>query len=230
MRALCRAGGGAAFLLLAYSLATMAQLAVLGGAPANAEEAFRLLRVNRVAGLLRLDLPTALAMPLYVVLFGGVYAALRAEARRAARVTAGAGALAVAAGVALMLAAPSALSMAALSDRHAAAASEAERAQLLRAGDALMARDLWHGRGPWVGALLIQGAALAVSIAMRRSATFGQATAWVGIVTHTLDLAHVVAAARWPAPAAALMMAAGPLYLAWFPMVGRGLLRAGRLR
>jgi hypothetical protein len=55
---LCRAGGIAALILVVYSLATMVQLAVLGGPPASAAEAFRLLRDYRIVGLLRLDLPT----------------------------------------------------------------------------------------------------------------------------------------------------------------------------
>ena len=55
-----RTGGVAAFLLLAYSVATMVQLAILGGSPATAAEAFRVLQQHPVEGLLRLDLPTML--------------------------------------------------------------------------------------------------------------------------------------------------------------------------
>jgi hypothetical protein len=61
---LCRAGRVAAWLLVVYSLATMVQLFVLGGQPATATEAFNLLHENKVIGLLRLDLPTVLAVPL----------------------------------------------------------------------------------------------------------------------------------------------------------------------
>jgi hypothetical protein len=74
---LCRAGGVAAFVLLAYSLATLVQMVVLGGPPTSATEAFEVLRGNRLVGLLRLDLPTALALPLYYLLFLGFLAALR---------------------------------------------------------------------------------------------------------------------------------------------------------
>ena len=60
---LCRTGGIAALILIVYSLATIVQLIVLGGQPATAAEAFRLLQSNRIIGLLRLDLPTVIAMP-----------------------------------------------------------------------------------------------------------------------------------------------------------------------
>jgi len=73
---LCRMGGAATFILMAYSLATMVQLVVFGGQPTTAAEAFSLLQSNRVLGLLRLDLPTVLALPLYYVVFLGLFSAL----------------------------------------------------------------------------------------------------------------------------------------------------------
>jgi hypothetical protein len=54
LQGLCRPGGVAARLLVVYSLATMVQLAVLGGQPGTAAEAFRLLQEDKVVGLLRL--------------------------------------------------------------------------------------------------------------------------------------------------------------------------------
>ena len=74
-----RVGGVAAWLLFAYCLATMIQLFVLGGQPATASEAFDLLHRSRLVGLLRLDLPTVLALPLYYLVFLGLFAALRHE-------------------------------------------------------------------------------------------------------------------------------------------------------
>jgi hypothetical protein len=59
LNGLCWTGGIAALILIAYSLATIVQLIVLGGQPATAAEAFRLLEGNRFVGLLRLDLPTS---------------------------------------------------------------------------------------------------------------------------------------------------------------------------
>ena len=140
---LCRTGGIAAIILIVYSLATMVQMVVLGGQPANAIEAFSLLQNHRFVGLLRLDLPTIVVMPLYYLLFLGLYAALRRTDRANAMLST---ALAFA-GPTLVLATPTALSMIPLSDKYAAATSDAARMQWQAAGEAVMATDIWHGTG-----------------------------------------------------------------------------------
>jgi hypothetical protein len=89
---------------------------------------------------------------------------------------------------------------------------------------------MWHSTGAFVGAILLQSGALLVSIVMLRTRVFGRPTAWVGILTHALDLVHVVLGPFAPGAGFAFMAAAGPLYLAWFPMVGRRLLELGRGR
>jgi hypothetical protein len=224
LASLCRVGGVAAWLLLAYSGATMVQLIALGGQPATASEAFALLQQNRFVGLLRLDLPTVLALPLYYLVFLGLYAALRREA------PAGATLATVLAfiGVTLVLATPMGLSMLPVSDRYAAATSEEERRQLLAVGETILATDMWHSTAAFVGALLGQSGAVLVSVVMLRTRAFSRLIGWVGVATHGLDLAHVLLIPFLPGAGTVLMMAAGPLYLAWFPLVGRRLLQLGR--
>lgn len=223
LRGLCRAGGVAAWLLLAYTLATVIQIAVLGGPPATASEALGLLRDDRFTGLLRLDLPTVLALPLYYLLFLGFHASLKRE-DPASTITATVLAFA---GVTLVLSAPTALSMLPLGDRYAAATSEEARGQLLAAGEALLAADMWHSAGAFVGAVLLQAGALLVSVVMLRTRAFGRTTAWVGILTHGLDLVHVLLAPFAPRAGLLFMALAGPLYLLWFPLVGRRLTQLG---
>ena len=220
---LYRPGGVAAWLLLVYSLATMVQLAVLGGQPGTAAEAFRLLHEDRVVGLLRLDLPTVLALPLYYVLFLGLFAALRrADPARTTLAT-----VLAFAGLTLVLATPMGLSMLPLADRYAAATTEEARGQLLAVGETILATDMWHSTSAFVGGLLLQSAAVLVSVIMLRTGVFGRTTAWVGILTHGLDLAHIVLMPIRPAAGFAFMTVAGPLYLVWFPLVGRRLLQLG---
>jgi hypothetical protein len=223
---LCRVGGVAAWLLFVYCLATMVQLFVLGGQPATAREAFELLQQNRLVGLLRLDLPTVLALPLYYLVFLGLYVTLGRE--DPAGVTL-ATALAVV-GVTLVLATPMGLSMLPLSDKYAAATSEEARRQLLAVGETILATDMWHSTAAFVGGLLAQSGAVLVSVVMLRTRVFSRETGWVGLVTHGLDLAHVALIPFVPALGAFLMMAAGPLYLIWFPLVGRRLLQLGRAK
>lgn len=224
MSTLCRVGGAAAWLLAGYCLATMVQLFVLGGQPATASEAFDLLQRSRLVGLLRLDLPTVLALPLYYLVFLGLFAALRREDLAGATM---ATALAFV-GVTLVLATPMGLSMLPLSDKYAAAASAETRRQLLATGEAILATDMWHSTAAFVGGLLAQIGAVLVSVVMLRTRVFGRTTGWVGLLTHGLDLAHIALIPFVPGLGALLMMAAGPLYLIWFPLVGRRLLALGR--
>jgi hypothetical protein len=54
---------------------------------------------------------------------------------------------------------------------------------------------------------------------------FGRPTAYAGILSHGLDLIHVVVGPFAPTTGAVLKVMAGPLYLIWFPLVGRRLLQ-----
>lgn len=217
---LCRTGGVAALVLIVYSLGTIVQLVVVGGQPATAAEAFTLLQNNKILGLLRLDLPTVVAMPLYYFLFLGLFAALRRTDRANATLST---ALAFV-GVTLVLATPTALSMTSLSEKHAAATTEAMRIQLQAAGEAILATDIWHGTGALMGGILLQSAAVLISVVMLRSRVFGGTTAYLGILMHGLDLAHIVFGLFLPVSGVVLMAIAGPFYPIWFFLVGRRLL------
>ncbi|HMD76814.1 MAG TPA: hypothetical protein VKG86_05510 [Terracidiphilus sp.] len=218
---LCRMGGSAAYILIVYSLATIVQMVVLGGQPTTAAEAFTLLQHNKALGLLRLDLPTIVVMPLYYLLFLGLFAALRRSNLANALL---ATALAFV-GVTLLLATPTALSMLPLSGRFAAATTDAARAQLLAAGEAIMASDIWHGTGAILGGILLQCGAVLICCVMLRGGVFGKATAWLGIVMHSLDLAHIIGGQFLPVSGVVLMAIAGPLYPIWLFLVGRRLLQ-----
>jgi len=218
---LCWAGGIAALILIVYSLATIVQLIVLGGQPATAAEAFRLLQSNRIVGLLRLDLPTVVAMPLYYFLFLGLFAALRRTDRANALLST---ALAFV-GITLLLATPTALSMMSLSQKYAAATTGATRTQLLAAGEAILATDIWHGTGAIMGGVLVQCGAVLISVVMLRGSIFSRTTAYLGILMHGLDLAHIVFGLFLPASGVVLMAIAGPMYPIWLFLVGRRLLR-----
>jgi hypothetical protein len=217
---LCRIGGIAAFLMIVYSLAMMVQMVVLGGQPTSAAQAFDLLQHHRVVGLLRLDLPTVAVLPLYYLLFLGLYAALWRTNRAQALISMSL----VFAGLTLVLATPTALSMIPLSDKYAAATSDALKTQLLAAGEAIMAADIWHGTGAILGGVLLQCGAVVICCVMLRGGVFGKATAWLGIVMHGLDLAHIVGGLFLPVSGAVLLAVAGPMYPIWLFLVGRRLL------
>src|ERR1035438_5991963 len=123
LSSLCRIGAIAASVLIVYSLAMMVQMVVLGGQPASAAEAFNLLQHHRAVALLRLDLPTIAVMPLYYLLFLGLFAALRRSDRANALLST----VLAFAGLTLVLATPTALSLVPLSERFAAATTDAMR-------------------------------------------------------------------------------------------------------
>jgi len=131
------------------------------------------------------------------------------------------------AGVTLFLATPSAFSWLALSDKFAAATTEAQRQQLLAAGEAILASDMWHGSGAMMGGILLQTGTLLLSVVMLRSPAFGKLLAYLGIVTHGLDLAHLLTGLVFPPGGVILMAIAGPLYLVWFPLLARDFFRLG---
>lgn len=216
--------GVVALILLAYSLVTMLILIVIGGQPMTAQEGFTMLQENRLVGLLRLDVLTILVMPLYYLLFLGLYTALKKTDDAYAIL---ATALAFA-GVTLFLATPSAVSWLALSDKFAAATTEAQKTLLLAAGEAILASDMWHGSGALMGGLLLQTGTLLASLLMLRSNAFGKLTTWVGIVMHGVDLLHILVGFFLPVGGVALMMVAGPLYLVWFPLLARDFFRLGK--
>jgi len=223
LRALCLIGGIATYLLVIYSLATMVQMVVLGGQPATAAQAFDLLQHHRAIGLLRLDLPTIAVLPLYYLTFLGLYAALRRSNRALALLST----LLAFAGLTLVLSTPTALSLIPLSDKFAAATSDAVRSQLLAVGEAIMAADIWHSTAAILGGVLLQCGAVLICVVMLRGSVFGKVTAWLGIVMHALDGAHIVGGQIMPVSGIILMAIAGPLYPIWLFLVGRRLLQLG---
>jgi len=216
--------GWIAVILVVYSLITMVILFLLGGPPTTSAEAFEMLEENRFIGLLRLDILTVLVyMPLFYLLFLGLYAALK----KTHLVSAAIAMLLGFAGVTLFLATPSVFSWLALSDKFAAATNEAQKNLLLAAGEAILVSDMWHGTGATIGGVLIQVATTMISVIMLSSNAFGKSTAYVGIVTHGLDLARLLIGFLLPAGGFVLMAIAGPLYLVWFPLLARDFFRLG---
>ena len=224
-KGLCQLGAVAALVLLLYSIVTMLVLTLLGVPPSTAAECFAMLQHDRIAGLLRLDILTVFVyMPFCYLLFLGIYIALR----RTNGAYASLATILIFVGITLFLATPSALSMMVLSDKYALATTDAQRSQLLAAGEAILASDMWHGTGAFIGSILLQSGALLISVVMLRGKVFSKTTAYVGILTHGLDLIHLVFLFLVPELGRILIAIAGTLYLIWFPLVGLRLFQLGR--
>jgi hypothetical protein len=217
-------GGISSIILIVYSLATILIMVFIGPPPETITECFTILNQNRFFGLLRLDILTVFIMPLYYLLFFSIYKALKKPntSEIVTIIT-----ILIFAGLTLFLATPSVFSYLDLSQKYAIATSEIQRNQLLSAGEAILASDMWHGTGAKIGGMLLQTGALLISVVMLKQNVFNNLTAYTGIFTHGLDLAHILIGFFLPAVGNTIMAIAGPLYLLWFLLVGIRLINLG---
>jgi hypothetical protein len=217
-------GSVAAWIFVVYSLVTMIILFGVGGRPETALETFELLQENKLIGLLRLDALTLITVPLYFPIYLSIAAGLRKKQLGLVSL----GGLLAFAGLTLFLATPSAFSVVPLSEKYAAATTPALKEQFLAAGEALLAADMFNNSGSMIGGILMLIATLIFAVLMLKSDRFGRATAYVGIITHGLDLLHIPVGYFAPQLGLILMMIAGPLYLVWFPLLARDLFRLAK--
>jgi hypothetical protein len=213
--------------------ATLAQLLCLllsvvvgiaaGMEPATAQEHFSMLQNDRVVGLLRLDFPTLIMICLFSITSYGIYGALR----RSDGAYAGLATVLVCVGVVLALANHSAFSMIRLSDLYIVATTAAAQEQLLVAGEAVIAGDMWHSTSGFLAGIFMQGGFVIISAIMLRSKAFSKGTAMTGLAANGLDLLHVFVGLLLPSLATTMLWIAGVFYLAWFPLLARDLLKRG---
>jgi hypothetical protein len=150
--------------------------------PATAEGVFALMRASPVLGLLSQDVLYALQNALLALIYLGVGAKLWQE--RSAWVTV---ALVLGfIGIAAYFPSNTAVEMLVLSGQWAAATSEAQRAGLVAAGEALMAMS--RGTAFMAYYWLNAAALLILAGMMLRSAAFGRATAYAGLLAGVLML------------------------------------------
>lgn len=217
-------GAWSCVILMVYTLATILVVTLIGGPPQTVQECFNMLKENRINGLLRLDILTMFVMPFYYVLFYALYTALKNTNYTLSRLSA----LFIFAGVTIFLSAPSVFSYLRLSDGYWQATSDIVRSQFYAAAESVLASDIWNGTGARISGLLVQTGAVALSILMLRSPSFTKLTAYTGILTHGLDLLHIIMAFFMPKLANGIMGVAGVLYLLWFPLITISLFRLSK--
>jgi len=76
----------------------------------------------------------------------------------------------------------------------------------------------WNWRKDWMDAL--QSGAFVSSLIMLKKSPFNKLTAYTGIITHGLDLLHVIMSFFAINASNILMVIAEPFYLLWFPLIG----------
>ena len=220
-----RIGGVAALMQFVCTLIIIIITSTLGLKPTSAHEYFTLLQSDRIVGLLRDDFLSLIIISLYLVTFFALYGAIR----RVNGVYAAFATVLTFAAVMCCFASHSGFSMVHLSDQYAAASADAQRSQLLAAGEAIIASDMWNSTAGFMAGILLQGAGVLISVVMLRSKIFSKVTAYAGILANGFDLAQHLIHPFVPSIASILLMIAGPFYLLWFPFLGRDLFKLGRL-
>jgi hypothetical protein len=227
---LYRIGGAAALVAaIVFRRNLAAEIGLFGTqAPGSVVGWFALLQSNRLIGLAFLNVFDLADYALVGLMFLALYAALHRAGKCASAIATVCGFV----GIAAYFASNTALTMLSLSDQYAAATSEAERSMLLAAGRAALALN--QGTGYYVSLFLLAVAGLVFSVLMLRSAVFGRATAWVGLLAGALDLAYCaafpfVSAAGADLVAVCTLPAAGLLLMIWHILIGLKLSKLARL-
>ena len=74
----------------------------------------------------------------------------------------------------------------------------------------------------------MQGGFAFISFVMLQSRSFGKGTAYSGLIANGLDFIHVPVMLFAPTVGAIILAVGGIFYLAWFPLLGRDLVRLSR--
>jgi hypothetical protein len=212
-------GGLTCMIFLAYCIATMLIVVLLGPPPSTIEGYYIMLN-----GHLRLDILTVFVMPLYYLIFYSIYLAIKKENQESDLFSL----IMVYAGLTLFLSTTSIFSYLSLSDKYILATSEIEKSRIIAAGEAVLSKDMWHGTSAFIGGILLQTGGVLFSISMIRGKVFNKITGYVGVLIFGLDLIHILIAAVLPKVSTIIMVIAGTFYLLWFPLVGFRLFKLSR--
>jgi hypothetical protein len=179
---LFRAAGIAAILVLAIFPLQLSVFALAWPPPETAQAYFDLLHSNPVVGLLSLDVLLMVDWLILLVVWAGLYKALRPHAPRMVRVAM----ILVVAATVMYFISNTAFQMLSLSQQYASPATQAQRDVLLAAGASALATF----DGPWFTvSYIMSGIAVAlVSMVMWRAPAFGKLVGGIGIAYGALQI------------------------------------------
>jgi hypothetical protein len=224
LKGLYTIGGVSAILQLLSILTYSVLLGVLGPKPTSAAEYFDVYRSSPLEAFLRGDFLLLVLIGLYLGTFPALYAALR---RLSPVYTALATLFAVMA-VAGTFATESSFSLLHLGEQYVNATSDTTRTQLLTAGEAVIASDMWNSSAAYMGGILLQGSGVMISIIMLRSKDFSKVTAYSGLLGNGFDLIQHILHIFLPSISGFITMFMGVFYFVWFPMLARDLFRLAK--
>lgn len=87
---------------------------------------------------------------------------------------------------------------------------------------------MWHSTAGFLAGIFMQGGFVLISVVMLQGKEFSKGTAYTGLLANGLDFVHVFVGLLAPSIATILLSIGGLFYLAWFPLLGRDLLKFRR--
>ena len=218
------------------SFAAIAQLAVLliglvvtAGAsfiPTDTSGFFTLMSESPLMGFLMDDFFSVLLITLYLFTFPAIFMILIRHRFTPAFYAALLSVIAVV----LTLSVHTGFSLLHLNGQYVTAADEAVRSQVLAAGTALIAGNIWNSTAGFFSGVFLQGGGLLMSAAMIGSGRFRRLTIISGLAANGLDLANHLLGHWLPTTAKILLFIGGPFYLIWYFMLFLDLRRLYRNR
>lgn len=201
--------------------------------PETILEWFMVFENSPITGLFFLGLGDVVIMLLWVPMSVALYIVLRATNKTWATIALPL----IFVGIAVFLATNTAFSMLSLSQEYAVASTEAEKSFLLAAGQAMLA--VTRGTGHlYLGMQLVWFSGLILSVIMLRSKSFSKATARVGILGLGLLVVGIIGGGHYTSTGeytliqsiivAVQYVGGGLLSLAWYILIGLGLIKLGR--
>jgi hypothetical protein len=222
-KSLYRIGGAAPLVTLALYLSQIFIFIFGGTYPSTIEGWFSLFQRNRLLGLFYLNALDILSIALLGLMFLALYIALRRTDESHMAVAAFFACLGIPVFIVPRVAL---LSIVPLSGQYAAASTEAQRSQILAAGQAISA--LGWPTLQTTGFLFLAVAVLIISGVMLRGNIFGKVTAYTGILASVVTLADAICVFSVPALAGFLLGLGGGLWILWWVLIARRLLQLGR--
>ena len=192
--------------------------------PITALDFFNLIEKDRLVAIFLLDVPMIILLFMAFFTSFGIYGVLRKKDEAVSILLTGF----VFVSITLALATSDVFSIFRLSDHYAVATTEAMRQQLLAAGEAIIASNLWNSTAGYFTGILMQGSFLIFSFLMLRDTPFEKRTAYTGILANGLDLFQHLVHIFVPSIASSILMISGIFYVPWFLFLGLDFLKIGR--
>lgn len=192
--------------------------------PETALEAFTAFEKGTIYGLMKDEILIIFMLSLYLLNFSALFFVLKDRKFTLVFLAV----LFTYAAVILSLATHSGFSLMHLSHIYSQATDEEIKNQLLAAGEAVLASNMWNSTSSYFSGFLLQGGGVMISLAMIGSGRFKTITIFSGIIGNGLDLIQHAIHHWIPGPADIILKVAGPFYIIWFIMLAIDLFKCSR--